>query len=227
MRETPRGAGSAIIKLGKAHVVLLLDASPSMDDPPPNSLRDPAIRGVNDQVAALRATTSTAAGVSLLQFSDETRPSYVDVDLGRVKKRTRAEYDPNRGNGTALYDGVHAAIDLLEPKVRDDETALVVVVTDGQENSSRRDYVGELAVRIKAKQLTGRWTFVLLGPRATARATAEKMAIPVGNVQTFEAKPLSLEAGFDETRRGIGRYMDARSRGVGGTDGFYLPSKDD
>jgi hypothetical protein len=227
MRDRKKsGAGTAIVKLGKAHVAIVLDESPSMDDRM-GSLRDPAIRGVNDQVAAIRATTSTDAGVSLLQFSGSVRTVYADVDLGKVRQLTRKDYVPENGSGTALYDGVHEAITLLEPKVKDDETALVVIVTDGDENCSMRNDVAELARRIAKKQMTGRWTFVLLGPKATAARTGEQLGIPPGNVQTFDLSPAALAAGFDQTKRSMGRYMSARDSGVASTEGFYLNPKQD
>jgi hypothetical protein len=222
MENLAKGNGSAIVKLGKAHVALVLDASPSIDD---YHLTDAAVRGVNDQLAALRATTSTAAGVTLLQFSGDVRPVYEDVDLGRVKMLKREEYRPIEGSGTALYDGVHAAIDKVDGRLGEAETALVVIITDGEENSSRRNDPDQLAQRITKKTLTGRWTFVLLGPKRSVRATAARIGIPAGNVREFDTTPAALGAGFDETRRSIGRYMDARDRGVASTDGFYLPPK--
>jgi Mg-chelatase subunit ChlD len=119
----------AIIKLGTAHVDLVLDASPSMSS---SRYVEPAIRGVNEQVQALRETSGSRTLVSLRLFDRLVRPVYEGVDLARVQSLTRAKYDPERGDGTALYDAVHAAIDRLEPEVKEAETALVVIVTDGE-----------------------------------------------------------------------------------------------
>jgi hypothetical protein len=205
-----------IVKLGTAHVALVVDASPSMEP-----ARSAAVRGVNGQVEALRASSSVETRVSVLVFDGRVVERAVDdADLGKVPRFTEERYNPARGNGTNLYDAAHEAIDALDPRVEKDQTALVVLVTDGEENCSRRGSVSDLAARIHKRFLTGRWTFALLGPRASAERAAAALGIPAGNVSDFETS----RAGdaFARNSRALGAYFDARGRGQAQSEVFYL-----
>ena len=138
---------------------------------------------------------------------------------------TREVYRARGAGETALYDGVHAGVDLLDPEVGRDETALVVVVTDGDENASARADLRELARRVHDRTMTGRWTFVLLGPRKTLAKTAREIGVPEGNATAFESLPKDAGEAMDRTVRAISGYMDARARGVASSDEFYEPRK--
>ena len=102
---------------------------------------------------------------------------------------------------TALYDAVANTITELESKLhgeREGEKCLVVVMTDGQENSSV-EYGGPDGKRrifdlIKAYEAKGNWTFVYLGANVDAYAEAASLGIPKGNVASYSSTPDSVGA---------------------------------
>ena len=91
------------------------------------------------------------------------------------------------GNSTPLFDSVAMLIDQLEivPDYDDKNVSfLVMVITDGQDNSSR--ITGkQLAERIKKLQASDRWTFVFRVPKGDKRSLVN-MGIPEGNILEWE-----------------------------------------
>jgi hypothetical protein len=107
-------------------------------------------------------------------------------------------YQP-RG-GTALYDAIAHTITNLSTKLtgnRKNEKCLVIVMTDGQENSSEEYALRENGKKrlfdlIQAYEKKGNWTFVYLGANVDAFAEAQDIGIPVGNAAYYSASPQSV-----------------------------------
>lgn len=123
--------------------------------------------------------------------------SILDVDIDSVIER----YQP-RG-GTALFDAIANTITQLDTSAagRKGEKFLVVVMTDGQENSSR-EYGGldgrtRLNKLIKKYEKRGNWTFVYLGANVDAYAEAKSMGIYAANTVAYSATPGSAAGTSD------------------------------
>lgn len=65
-------------------------------------------------------------------------------------------------NGTALYDAVGAMVGKVTEQVDPGDRALVIVITDGHENSSHEWSWVQLSKLIEDKKADGNWTFVFL-----------------------------------------------------------------
>lgn len=101
-------------------LTFLLDKSGSMH---PQS--DDAIGSFNAFVQAQPAETR----LSLYTFSHDLHCVFKDTDVAEIKPITADDYRP--GGGTALYDAIGAILtEMSEGKL--------VILTDGQENSSRK-----------------------------------------------------------------------------------------
>lgn len=96
---------------------------------------------------------------------------------------------------TALYDAVANTVTDLESSLRkngrDKEKCLVIVMTDGGENSSK-EYGGpggkkRLFDLVKGYEKKGNWTFVYLGANVDAYAEAAAMGIPQGNTAYYSS----------------------------------------
>ena len=103
--------------------IFLLDKSGSMD-----AVLDDTIGGFNSFV---REQVSLGGTLTLYTFSDTCKCEYRDVPISDVKPLTRDTYVPN-GN-TALYDSMGQIL-----KDYQDKEGTFVILTDGQENSSRK-----------------------------------------------------------------------------------------
>lgn len=104
-----------------ARRVFLLDKSGSMD-----SVLDDTIGGFN---AFVRSQVPLGGTLSLYTFSDRCTCVYKDVPIEDVKSLTKDTYVPE--GCTALYDAMGAVL-------TDHPKGILVVLTDGQENSSKK-----------------------------------------------------------------------------------------
>lgn len=103
--------------------IFLLDASGSME-----SVLDDTIGGFNSFV---RSQVSLGGTLTLYTFSNTCTCVYKDTPIEDVIPLTKETYVP--GGSTALYDAMGRVLTENEPL----EGALLVILTDGQENSSR------------------------------------------------------------------------------------------
>jgi len=159
------------MKKSRTHITMVLDRSGSME-----SIRDDVVGGVNHFLRQ-QAKRIPDATFTLVQFDTED-PFEVLVrftPVARVAPIDREAFQP-RG-GTPLLDAIGQAIDNLDswlleaPAAQRPDKIVVVVVTDGQENSSRAYSHAEITDMMEDKKKAG-WQFVFLSSdlRAVAHA---------------------------------------------------------
>lgn len=127
------------------------------------------------------------------------------------------------GGSTPLWDSVGELITIMEnaPDAADPEVSFVVmIVTDGQENSSRRWSASSLMNKIRALQSTDRWTFVFRVPRG-ASGQLERFGIPRGNILEWDQTQQGVEAASQLTQEAIDQFYEGRTRGLRSTANFY------
>lgn len=128
--------------------VFLLDRSGSME-----SCRDDTIEGYNSFVEAQKEFGGT---MTLYQFDHEIKSVYENVPIENVVPLTRDTFEP-RG-GTALLDTMGYVLKKDFPR-----GTVVVVLTDGDENSSH-DYTSKhIKDLIDMRQTRDDWKFIYLG----------------------------------------------------------------
>jgi len=128
---------------------------------------------------------------------------------------------------TPLFDSVGELIDLLSAVPdydRENVTFLVMVVTDGQENYSKKWTGKTLGAKIRELQATDRWTFVFRVPPGYAQALSQ-LGIPAGNIQEWEQTTEGLRKSTMQTMAAVSCYYAGVSRGVKSTDKFYADLK--
>jgi uncharacterized protein YegL len=138
--------------------VFLLDRSGSMD-----SCLDDTIEGFNTFVESQKEFGGT---MTLCLFDHEFDIVYEKVPIGEVNPLNKETYVP-RG-GTALHDAMGQ---VLKMKLSDD--AMVIILTDGEENSSKT----YTAAHVKDLVDTKSWKFVYLGANQDAVLTAQGLGI--------------------------------------------------
>lgn len=170
------------------------------------------ISGVNewlgDQRRADDQPDADEMECTLTQFA--TRVERIDgpMPVKRIHDLTLASYIPS-GN-TALYDAIMASIRALETV--DADAYLVLIVTDGEENSSQEFKLADVRAKITALEATGRWTFTYLGANADAWSVAGAMGMSSGNVANYAAIPDSAGAMYTAASASSRRWRsDVRS----------------
>lgn len=142
--------------------IFLLDRSGSME-----ACWDDTIGGYN---ALVKEQSAFGGTMTLVQFDHEYTVTYKQSPIGEVVPLTRETYKP-RGS-TALLDAIGRTIKTWESP----DAPTVIILTDGQENSSTKYTKAHIKDLIEAKTNDG-WTFMYLGANQDAFAEAGSMGI--------------------------------------------------
>lgn len=151
----------------RTRVFVVQDKSGSM-----GSLIDETISGFNEYVDALDADAEGEVFLSLFQFDTGVKNVFVNKPLEDVPDLDKNTFVP--GGMTALRDGVGRAISAAESSAGVDDKVLVVIMTDGGENSSREYSHDTILKQIESKRKAG-WEFIFLGAGEEAWNAAQQV----------------------------------------------------
>ena len=195
------------------HISVVLDRSGSMA-----SIADDVVGGFNTFLAEQRKQDG-GGRVTLVQF-DGQDPFEVLIDgedLDTVGDLDPARYIP-RGN-TPLYDAVGRMIAKVDAEIleRADaakpiEDQIVVIVTDGYENSSR-EFSGKMLFDLIETRKGRAWAFVFLGADETTFEEGEAMGVSSANTAQWDATREGTAAMFANVSQATSSY-----RAMGPTD---------
>lgn len=160
--------------------------------------------------------------VSLVKFASSVDVIHENVELDQIEEVNNQSYRPN--GCTAMYDGIGTAINLLKGvSDYDDENVsfLVLVITDGEENSSKEFSGQQLSQWITDLEATERWTFTVLGANVDLRKLRQTLGIKAANVQNFDFSSEGFSQGSQVMTRGLTAYYTARSTGLNAVSNFY------
>ncbi len=135
---------------------------------------------------------------------------------------THKAYSAN-GSSTPLFDSVGELIEQLQrvPDASGENVSfLVMVITDGEENSSKRFTAKDISRKIRELQSTDRWTFTFRVPKGYAEALV-RLGIPAGNILEWEISKKGFEEATVRTQAAVKSYYSSRSMGVRGSSRFY------
>ncbi len=127
------------------------------------------------------------------------------------------------GSGTPLWDSVGDLIETLSsvPDVTDPEVSfLVMVITDGEENYSKKWSAARLSQKIRELQASDRWTFVFRVPRGYGAHLA-RFGIPEGNILEWDQTDRGVAVASAATNSAMSSYFSNRSQGLKSTTKFY------
>ena len=205
----------------KTYVHIILDKSGSM-----SIIRSETVTHFNEQVQELQKKTTEGMDtlVSLTVFDSSVDHKFLRKPVKNLKELALDEYQPC--GTTALYDAIGFSLDdlSLAKDIKDENVAvLVVVLSDGAENSSTTYRQAAIAGRIKELRATGRYTFVYIGANQNLEEVSKRLSIPKTNMLRF-ASSASGVRGMSAAHVGsVGTYMISRSKGVLATHDFYSP----
>jgi len=165
-----RGAGSK----ETVHVGLLVDETGSM-----GGMEPAVVGGINEFVESLRADRADAkVRVTLSMFDlhandPVVRPKYKAIPLEEVAALEPGDYRP-RG-ATPLNDAVVKTIRGMSRAVKKGHRAMLVILTDGLENSSETSS-RDVRKLIHRKEQAG-WEFIYLGANQDTWAESQKLGL--------------------------------------------------
>lgn len=142
-----------------------------------------AARGALNEYKNNLARETPDMPFSLAMFDTSVTVLHQNIPVKDVPDLTEKTYTP--GGMTALYDAVGALVRQMEERVGATGRALIVIITDGQENSSREWNQTTIKQLIQRLEATGRWTFVYLSSDPSVWAASAGMGIYRGNTVTY------------------------------------------
>lgn len=178
-------------KVRETIMSVVLDESTSM-----GSCWFPTINNFNEFLDSQKKL-DIPAKLSLIKFSDHANVVHENINIKDVPNLTQQSYKPN--GMTALYDAIGKAVNTLQVELDAKKKAkkampkaLVVIITDGEENVSKEFTGKTIKELIESKQATGNWTFVFIGANQDAILTAKTMSIPTGNAMNFDTNKFGI-----------------------------------
>lgn len=99
---------------------------------------------------------------------------------------------------------------------------MVIVLTDGGENKSRRFSQNAIRDLVYKKQLAGNWTFVFQVPPGYGASVASQFGVPRDNIREWETTREGLIETSVATRSGMKDYFTARAAGATAVQSFYV-----
>lgn len=187
---------------GYRHIALVIDRSGSMEN-----IKHDTEGGIAAFIAEQRKVPGRTT-VSLYQFDTEHDEVHSFTDVN-----SELAYVLRPRGGTALLDAVGFAVTKTGEhlaSVAEDQRpgdVIVLIATDGQENSSHEYGLPQVKEMIMRQQEQFGWTFVFIGANQDAFAAAGSMGIPMASTANY-AGSATMDA-FASTSNMV-------SRGAGG-----------
>lgn len=127
--------------------------------------------------------------VSLTYFNHEVERRIHAGQPGQLRPLRRGDYRPN--GSTALLDALGTAISsarlLYDRRQRLGEVSVaIVVITDGEENSSMQYSAAAISRMVKDCEASGRWTFTFMGADFDASRLARRVSLSSKHCMHFD-----------------------------------------
>ena len=156
-----------------SHIYFVLDRSGSMA-----SCVEDTIGGFNTFIQNQKRD-NTDASMSLYLFDNDYNSIYENKVISDVPNLDNKTYVP-RGS-TSLLDAIGRTIKTAEQT----DNNVIVILTDGFENTSKTYTKSHIEDLIKMKERTG-WNFVFLAANQDAISTAQSLGINSNGAMTFD-----------------------------------------
>ena len=186
------------MKKNLTEMVFILDRSGSM-----SGLESDTVGGFNSLIEKQKKHEGEALVTTVL-FNHRTKTLHDRVPLDRIESLTTADYTTT-GN-TALLDAVGETIQHIKKVhhyIREEdrpENTMVVITTDGMENSSREFSRREVKRMIEERREDG-WEFIFLGANIDAESEAESFGIPRSNASSYRCDSVGTRRNFSAVSR--------------------------
>lgn len=186
-------------------IICVIDESGSM-----GPLTKATLLGFNSFLAEQRRAPGNAR-LSLVLFSTIPTVRLSGAPLHSVRDLSREDYRPD--GGTALHDALVGTVrreGLRIAQQRWADQVIVVVITDGEENSSRAYSLKDVR-RVTEHSVRYGWQWVYLAANVDAFSTGAAMGIPAQYTQSYAA----TEAGVGATYSAMSATLRSlRTEGV-------------
>lgn len=192
------------MKKNYSDITLILDRSDSM-----RSISQETIIGFNEFVNKQKELPVEAT-FSLVQFDHEYELVHNGIPIESVPALDDKTFVP-RGM-TALLDAIGKTVDNIGNRLASlnedqrPEKVVVVIITDGRENSSSQYSLSEINEKISHQRDFYNWEFLFLGANQDAIETAASVGIRRTSSLTFASTPQGTKSAFQSIGRTVEFY---------------------
>lgn len=190
----------------ETQVVFILDNSGSMQ-----TIQKSTINGFNEYIQDLKKNKEINYKFSLTLFNTDLELVHISKDIKDVEELTVESYHPN--GMTALYDAVCTTVKKVEKKTKPNQNTIVVIMTDGEENSSHEFDKRDMSSLIKKLEKTGKWSFVYMGANQDAYQNAQNYGIRMDNAINLNASATGMRSAFSNLSNATFVYASAGGGG--------------
>ena len=182
------------MKKGLTELVFVLDKSGSMA-----GLESDTIGGFNSMLQKQKAVDGECCITTVL-FANGYELLHDRIDIRAVSPITEKEY--RVGGSTALLDAIGKTISKIGNAQRNTadeyraESVMFVIITDGEENSSREYSSDKVKAQIERQKAKYGWEFIFLGANIDAVETASRFGIAPDRAQNYHADEKGVELNF-------------------------------
>jgi len=195
------------MKRGLTELVFILDKSGSM-----SGLEADTIGGYNSMLAKQQAVEGECHITSVL-FDNNYELLHDRIDIRAVSPITEKEYQV--GGSTALLDAIGRTIHKIgnaQRNTADDfraEKVMFVIITDGEENSSREYSAEKVKVQIDRQKTKYGWEFIFLGANIDAVQTAGRFGIDADRAIDYVPDSAGTELNFKVMAEAVATFRES------------------
>ncbi len=204
------------MKKGLTELVFILDKSGSM-----SGLEKDTIGGYNSMLEKQKSVESECHITTVL-FDNNYELLHDRIDIKAVSPITDKEY--LIGGSTALLDAIGRTIHKIsnaQKHTADDyraEKVMFVIITDGEENSSREYSPEKIKALIEGQKENYGWEFIFLGANIDAVATAGQFGIAADRAQNYHADSEGVELNFRVMSDAVATFRECSAMPEGWND---------
>ena len=194
------------MKKGLTELIFILDKSGSM-----GGLETDTIGGYNSMLSKQQAVEGECHITTVL-FDNNYELLHDRIDIKAVSPITEKEYQV--GGSTALLDAIGRTINKIgnaQKHTADDyraEKVMFVIITDGEENSSREYSAEKIKDQIERQKTKYGWEFIFLGANIDAVETAGRFGISADRAQNYHADSEGVELNFRVMSEAVATFRE-------------------
>ena len=204
------------MKKGLTELAFILDKSGSM-----GGLEADTIGGYNSMLAKQQAVEGECFITTVL-FDNNYELLHDRIDIKAVSPITEKEYQV--GGSTALLDAIGRTIHKIgnaQKHTADDyraEKVMFVIITDGEENSSREYSAEKVKSQIERQKTKYGWEFIFLGANINAVETASRFGISADRAQNYHADSEGVELNLRVMSEAVATFRECAAMPEGWND---------